>query len=348
MMQNYVNIAIMRGGYPMEKKFVLPFDINVYTKMYHHLAFPLGIVMGNAEKDITPWLCDKFINVRYFESNPNTKFDIVFGDKWFGEKRILFKQNIILDRYQYQIFDIDIVNIMRRMINQEYYIHGRYNEQYISGKASYNKNYFFHDYLLIGFDDNKECFISVGYLNDGRFQEYQIPYESMRKSITSIANDNIYIGFIGYDREFDFHCNLHRVRVGLYNYLHSISDTVAHSGDCFGLDAMKHLILDFERRIAEKRSLDIRFTRGVMEHKFIMHLRFRYLLNNGYIKSKLILDMAKRVYDMSEKIHMLALKYNITQNANTAESVISLLRETINEEERYIPLLLKELGEYDV
>lgn len=332
----------------MKKKVILPFDINVYTKMYHHLAFFLGIVMGNSPKDITPWLCDKFINIRYFESNPNAKFGIVIGESWTSKQCVLFKQIIVLDREMYKAFDIDIINIMRKMLLQGYYIHGQYNEQYIPGKTSYDKKYFLHDYLLIGFDDNKECFVSVGYLEDGKFQEYVIPYESMRNAIISIANDKISVGFVGYDREFDFYCNLNKVKVGLKNYLNPTSDTVAHSGDCFGLDAMKRLILDFERRIAEQVSLDIRFTRGVMEHKFIMHLRCRYLLNNGYIKSKLILDMAKRVYDMSEKIHMLALKYNITQNANTAESVISLLRETINEEERYIPLLLKELEEYDV
>ena len=66
----------------MKNNIKLPFDINVYSKMYQHLAFPLGIIMGSAHKDITPWLISRHINCRYCESYPRSKFNIAIDDYW--------------------------------------------------------------------------------------------------------------------------------------------------------------------------------------------------------------------------------------------------------------------------
>lgn len=44
------------------KKITLPFDDHPIPSMYHNLAFPMGIIQGNAKEDIAAWLCGKFFN----------------------------------------------------------------------------------------------------------------------------------------------------------------------------------------------------------------------------------------------------------------------------------------------
>ena len=51
----------------MKKKVLLPFEDKPYSQMYHGCAFSMGIIQGNAQKDLTPWLSSKYINCWYYE-----------------------------------------------------------------------------------------------------------------------------------------------------------------------------------------------------------------------------------------------------------------------------------------
>ena len=57
----------------MKRKIILPFDDYPIPSMYHNVAFPMGIIQGNAKGDITPWLCGKFLNC-YFNANTENQF----------------------------------------------------------------------------------------------------------------------------------------------------------------------------------------------------------------------------------------------------------------------------------
>lgn len=321
----------------------LPFENKPYTQMYNHLAFFLGIVMGNADKDITPWLCSRYINCRFVESTPQSKFNIILDDPWSSKENLLFKQNIILEREMFDALNIDYVNLLRSMLLQGYYPYGNLNEQYIPGKLSYQRRYYLHDYLLIGFDDEKQCFLSVGYLKNKKFQEYEIPYECMVNAIKSIESSKITLGFLEFNKEFDFDLNLRKVKTELCNYLNSTADMPFLQGRYFGLAAMKQLIGEFENDLNNKKGLDNRYSRGFMEHKFFMDLRCKYLLNNSYIVSKGITDTARQVYEMAETVQMLVLKYNITLKTDIGQRAIDKMSEILEKEQDYIPLLVKEL-----
>lgn len=76
----------------------LPFHPTPYTVMYHHLAFPLGILQGHADIDITPWLCGKYINCKFrLGKNNDQRYHIVIEDPWFTKENIFIFQNIVLN-----------------------------------------------------------------------------------------------------------------------------------------------------------------------------------------------------------------------------------------------------------
>lgn len=97
----------------MNNKVRLPFKTNPLSVMYHNLAFPLGVIEGNAKCDITPWLCHKFINC-IFNSNVENKFSI--SDNWGISEQINFSQQMHLYFDSYNKIGIDIIQMLKTML----------------------------------------------------------------------------------------------------------------------------------------------------------------------------------------------------------------------------------------
>ena len=54
----------------------------------------------------------------------------------------------------------------KEMLDNGHYINGSFNDYYIPRKSAYRQFDFNHDYLLLGYDDERGVFHSVGYLDN--------------------------------------------------------------------------------------------------------------------------------------------------------------------------------------
>lgn len=327
----------------MKKKIVLPFDDHPYSLIYHGSAFPMGIIQGNATHDITPWLSSKYINCWFNESATN-KFAYYISDHWPTGDKILFQQKIDLFPDHFELIFKDLIMLFRKMLNMGYYPHGRYNEEYIPGKWSYQKQYYAHDFILIGYDDIKQCFISVGYLQDGHFQRYNIPYENMYHALNSLNSPKISYNFWLYNSEAEYNFNLSRLLFELSDYLQSTTSMKIYSQNrVWGVNAIEQLGRHFLNSCNGEKSIDVRYTRGLMEHKFYMKLRMEYLLKNDLIKDLTYLEDAKKVYKMSEAVHLLGLKYNYTKKLLIIENINDIIKNMLAIEKVYLSFVLDDL-----
>ena len=322
-------------------KLVLPFQIHPYIVMHHTAAFPMGIIQANARDDISPWLCGKYINCFY---KPNKTLDICLDDKWATNDKILIKQSISLSLSLYNDLSLDYITIAKKMLACKYYVGGMYNEEFIPGKIHYGEHYFAHDYLLIGYDDEAEFFISVGYLDGQTFQRFDIPYKSFDMAIRTLKKPNISFNFWIYNPKAKFELNSERMLKGIYDYVNSIPSSKQYlCGGYFGLDAVGKLADNFAENAEAGKGVDLRHSRGIMEHKFFMRLRLSYLHQNGILINDDYLEMAEQVYKMSEKMHLLLLKYLLTRNKRYADSAVKILRETVDIESSYLTSLYNDL-----
>ena len=82
---------------------ILPFEIRSLARMYHQNAFPMGIIQSNSKTDITPWLCNKYINC-FFDQSAYNQFKNCIDDYWFVKDGILKNQSISLRPNSYKIF----------------------------------------------------------------------------------------------------------------------------------------------------------------------------------------------------------------------------------------------------
>ena len=323
----------------MERKVILPFEESPYIKMYHYLAFRWGIIQGNAKEDITPWMCNKHVNCTYNEKKPIIPFEIAIWDTWPD----LHIQYLQITREFTENMSWDLVDIWRRMISLGCYPRGAYNEEHIPAKYPYKKFYHSHDYLLIGYDDDERVFHSVGYLPGHEFKRFTIPYDNMRESLLSLRVPVMYLEFLSYAPVNGLALDIDTIMRDLSEYINSTTSvTMSKENVQFGMEAIRALNGRFARE-GENEGIDFRFTRGIMEHKFLMKTRVDYLTKNGYAVDAGFCDAADLVYKMSEKIHMLGLKYNMTQRKGVLDSLTAAIDEMLEIESEYLPKFLLSL-----
>lgn len=309
----------------MKRKIILPFDDYPIPSMYHNVAFPMGIIQGNAKGDITPWLCGKFLNC-YFNANTENQFNLSYAYSYFGEDKILFGEEISLIRAFYGILGFDILSLFRRMLSTGHYIQGNYNEEYIPGKWAYQNAYYYHDFLLIGYDDIKKVFISVGYLKDQKFQRYEIQYSDMLQSILTLKIEKLWFKFWSYNPDVKFVFNLSRVISELSDYLNSTTSLCIYKGDnIYGLSAIAALGKLFEKQAEQRMHIDFRYSRGLMEHKYLMYKRIVYMAQQNFGIHAKHADRAEQVYRLSERVHLLGLKHMMTGNREIICSIQALI-----------------------
>ena len=147
-----------------------------------------------------------------------------------------------------------------------------------------------------------------------------------------------------YNPDAKFELNLERVVSELSNYLHPT--VLAPNGvtdKCRGMNAMRCLAQLYAETAESASQIDIRYTRGVMEHKFFMQMRMDYLCKNKLLNNASYAEAANRVYQMAERVHMLALKFNFTKKKSLVDTIQNLMCEMLSVEAEYLSQVLSDL-----
>lgn len=253
-----------------------------------------------------------------------------------GADQIFTFQQIQLLKSTYKLLHIDLLDLMRDMICDGNYISGRFNEEYIPGKAAFSKCYYYHDFLLIGFSDTKRIFHSVGYLKDKVFQRFEIPYDNMIKSLQTLESPKITLDFYRYIPDSKFELNIERIISGLDDYLHSKNSLKQYTGGYFyGLEAIQKLgEYYFDSPVDGK--FDHRYTKVFLEHKFFTMERLKHLYMQGFLAGESYIDIAEQVYQMAWTVHMLGLKYSATKRKIYLEKIKEIMDSTVRTEMVYL------------
>lgn len=328
----------------MKNRVELYFCENPLSKMYHNLAFPLGIIQANAKSDITPWLCSKYTNCFFIHKDtPETMFDICVDDKWALNDRILIEERVVFLKEFYEKMSIDYIELLKKFISLGSYPHGDYNEEFIPGKIYYGKRYFEHDYILYGYDDDREVFLSAGYLKNQKFQKHEISYQNMSEALYSLRDERLSFWFLRYNENAEFTFDIKKVKKGISSYINCENDAVGIKYEYVGLEAIEKLGLYMLNCTENNLMIDLRYTRGVMEHKNFMQMRIKYLLDNGYIDNNTFLTESQEVYKYAENIHMLGIKYNFSQKRSIGKSIYDTILIMLAKEYKYLNDLEKDL-----
>ena len=328
----------------MKKKVILPFEDHPYSLMYQGGAFPAGIIQANAKEDITPWLSSRYINC-WFDPKVANKFSYYLSENWPAAEGILLQQRInLFPGLLEKLFHEELFDLSKRMMDQGWYPHGNFNEEYIPGKAAYQKRRYGHDFMLIGYDDFEEVYFSVGYLGDGHFQKFPIPYENMKQSIQTLKHAKPVFNFWKLNPNAQFSFNLDKIILELSEYLDSTTSNEMYKYDrTWGIESLRVLGNHMLPLCKNQERIDLRYPRGLMEYKEYMKIRIEYLLQRGYLSKQNYLKNAEQVFQLAKNIHMLSIKYMLTGNVALGDRIYALIEQIIAKELEYLPNVLAEL-----
>ena len=320
---------------------ILPYNDEQPFLCYHCIAFPIGIITGNVNGDLTKWICSKMINCQYDFHSPDHKFDFFVDDIWGVKENIISYQSLSLSKETIDILEYDWIPVLQRFIDNQFYIVGTYNEKYIPGKSAYNQFDFTHDYLIIGYDD--ECFISVGYLADNKLQRFKIPFKNMIESLYNVENDNIFMGFLKFNDTAKFEYSLLKIAKDLDDYLGVENSPNNITSDViFGIEtnhSLKNFFVD-EVKVKNFMYVDKRYTRVLMEHKWVLMKLVEEFLGTQITQYSML---SKENYNKAKTIHLLGLKMQFAPNISIVDRISTLLDEIVENEKLYIPNLINEL-----
>lgn len=315
----------------------LPFNLNPLLNTYLFLAHPLGIISGNIPDQSVwfSWIVQKYINCIYYET-PKLAFTVYSVDQFFVGDNIIEQIEVKLDTFlckKLNLSETSFVAQIKKALAKGLYIRGLFNERYISAMPSYNRADFAHDYLIYGYSDDHKCFYAAGYVSDGHYKEYKIPYSEYYQSILQPFYREFSLQLMRFNAEKTYETNYSVVIRDLKHYLSS----TAFKGDCsstklYGLSVW-YKLLEF---IAATERIDLRFTKIFMEHHKLMHMRLDYLSKQGIIQDHLS-EQYVQAKDQANQAYLLSMKYNLTQRQNAKNSCIALIENVIELDKVILP-----------
>lgn len=330
----------------------LPFEIHPLAICYHYMAFPLGIIQAHASAqklDITPWIIGKYLNCSFNESSPILKYGICLSDVWAMEDKILLHQNINMFKYMYSVFDRDIIDVLKRVLNAGCYVSGEYNEKYIPGKSAYQKRDFLHDYIIYGFNDESRTFHSAGFLDNQRYLPFEISYDNFAQSLFNSPSDRIWFDLWQYNADVVFTHDIGRITDELRGYMNSTTSHHFQSNRIYGIDANRRLREFYVTCIKnhEHPHFDIRYSRAFMEQKYFIHLCVRYLHDNNIIcMDNYELGQLKEVYDKAMLMHRIGMKLNLSKNYTLIDKISDIFNWIEKVESMILPKVIALLERY--
>lgn len=169
----------------------LPLEQKPVIITYNNKSFPLGIIQSLGDKTL-PWIYNKYINCVYFP-NQERKYDLCMEDWWFTREKVFSIQLLRLSPEYLEFENFDVISIIKECLGKGIYIYGYLNERFIPTKSAYNRYDHNHEYLIYGYNDDKEEFTFIGYNSNDRYEKYYIKYSDYIKSIECLDVFDIYL-----------------------------------------------------------------------------------------------------------------------------------------------------------
>jgi hypothetical protein len=318
-------------------KVILELEGNPPVKFYQFYAYPLGIILTRPEGYL--WLYNNFINIYCCPD---------FGVETFRMKQPFYTtsiafSSILLDVRFYDTFNIDTLAYLKFALEIKKYVYLTSDEFYNPERPTYQQTHNRHDLLLYGYDDENESFMVIGYDKTNHYRKTLFAYNdillSEPKNIHLLSINEGYVPFLKLD--------IPNIVLQLKQYLNIMEQIEAYDvvkpNPLFGQDAFKYLADYIGKKTLDGDRCDMRFILMFYEHKRCMLMRMEYLQTAITADIKNIIDSYKKVVQLSEKIHLCTLKYNLTNDKRINAHIQEYFADALTHERICLLELLEKL-----
>ena len=323
-------------------------------------AYLLSII--GDKPDEYAWIMNNFANLRY---NPHIKYDDFYrNDMWYNCYHITeskFTKGFI------DLFASDSFELIKRMIDDGYYIYMFLNRKYI---PNYNKPEYDirHNPLIYGYDIDNNLIYIADFFRGQSFNFETCSIDDFRKSYPYTDDEEdfyIYVWnrAIKKKEEYNFKFNIEDLIIKLSDYIKSTDLNASHyyTFDTNDVEEVEYMHIeggynyvygvDVYDVIAEdliKNKISHRPLHLLYEHKSIMCRRIDYLMQNNFLnKGTKLQDNYEEIKEDCLLLRNLFLKYRMS-NSLTEEHRKKIAAELLQLKSRDIKLTRKLISEIRV
>ncbi len=305
----------------------LPFK-EPYIRCYNHHAFPTGII-ACAQKDKN-MIYNSFLQLE-FNPNYRRKIDFVFN-YFFEDERAFVKGYYLIPKHDCR--KEVLLPIIISLIESNSYIIGIFDEYYIKCKMSYKKWNYNHNYIIYGYNEEKELLYSVGYIGEDMIWDYfTITYDEY---ISSLVYENDYLCFNNFIPSQNYYgdINCEKIFKGINSYLKSENEVI-NDNSIYGLKGVNAYFEYMKEKLSGEEQIHMPSIYAILEHKRLMLERMDYLSKCKVLKleHKTKADLLD-IVDKYTIILNLSLKYNITYKKSLLISIYDLASNALQLEEK--------------
>ncbi|WP_027629583.1 hypothetical protein [Ruminiclostridium cellobioparum] len=303
-----------------------------------------GSLFSIIQDKMWPWVFNNFIQIRYARGWKIYAFDNhhMFLSNCPNIAYYILPQGIIINKWNKSLKELIIDSV-----NSDYYLF-LYVDRYYISKSDYYLNYHFpHEIFIYGYDLEKDIVYIADNLQGGKFIKTECSFEEIENGYWHVKGDYTFlidVRLLKLKDDISSNFDLEQVRLGLDSYLHSkrTVDLLDEQKCDFGFDAINRLFWELENQSKEKAEIDIRPFHLLYEHKILMEMRVKYMVEQGYIldNCNLIRNLSDLKNDYFSLRNML-IKINIKRDSKMMRDIINKFQLNIITEKSLITNLLQ-------
>lgn len=240
----------------------------------------------------------------------------------------------------------DVKALFLSKLKEDFYITFSINEKTIPYSAHYNKNDFYHDMVVYGYDGESDSFLTAAYDATGQFQPHQLDAHSLIENALNIfAVNQVQPSMIRFYRPRDLRnedigLNISHIKDRMKEYLEGDYIYAQYFPGHYGMRAYDRVI----ERLRQKEWINIAGFHALWEHKKMMCKRLQLLADEGVDIAPELLLAAQDIMEKSLVLKNLYLKYQVCENDKGIENLIASMSSIAEKEMDLFPKIIARLA----
>ncbi len=306
---------------------------NPEIKSLQFNAFAESII--SIHKSHKDWLANNYIQLLVHYSYEDAGIINYLSGNILGSLPLL---NINVTSKSEVIGRAGILHYIISNIDANNYVYMLLDEFYIPHRPMYGKKHFMHDELFYGYDLKKELLFLIGYDDQGLYRGHSVSFEQFWQSYSEDDGEWLHqIALTDFDYKFNkksfldmvtdyYDAKFHREKLDLYldmkTYNKHFYDERLKNVEYYGIRVYDALYDSIQRRIANKRKLNIRDFYIVYEHKSSILYSLNYLEENHMVSDlSSIKEKMNEIKKESKTMLNLCIKHNIVNSIQLVDNI---------------------------
>lgn len=252
----------------------LPINYNPLVTSKEPEAFVFSILTAKDNSQL-PFLLSRYISIFAYDTEnygASLAFNNNYEDFYFSQCGKLALGWATMPNYVASCGAA--LNIIKALLDENQYVLGVWNEQYINYRPAYNNYYYKAYFMLFGYEN--QGFYSFGW-KDGYLNTFIIEYDKLEKALCLKKPDmNMFWGTVILNAELGF--DIYNLKKEFHEFING--DTLNNDGCAFGYKSIEYL--GQKLKASDYKSKEYREFTCLWEYTRLMTLRINYMRKIGF------------------------------------------------------------------